>query len=675
MGTSLTMSLSSYYRLFFIILLAALSTWCFLSLGEGTTPTRGGLLYDNPHAVLEGLSVPVFAIIFPQFHRFALNDHLWGEGYTDWEKVRHAAGLPGEARSARQLSVATPLDGYYDQSDIAVLRRQAHQARAAGVHGFMFYHYWFNDSAVMDAPLNALLADRTWDMPFYFSWANEPWTRNWDGGDREVLIDQDYDEASWGPHFQWLLRFFRHPAYMQRRGKPVLAIYRLCDIAGGAGLLYRQAQLEAMLREWQVLAQLAGFQGLYIVQTMGAFACNSLPLKPFASGIFEFSVFRESSSLKLLTPTPDYHYGVSGGWNNRPRQPELGTLSLVHPVVFKRDMRVALDLAARAGTFVIINAWNEWSEGAAIEPSNERGGSFLRALRDAIDEHRAGLPLFVVPRASQSDTAIFRPLLLPPSQPSTVCILIDTQGTPQSDDGENALRRTLDSLVGLTHKDWRAVVLVANVTFATTISKTYVTHRITVEIGDVGVGPSSLAHCDRGGLGSSLAEWLLILQAGTLVTPSALDALPSSVAAVALATSEPAAAASPFTQACCADAEPVCLPRVADASNPLDLLVLHASVLPLLPLNESALVQRSALRTLGLPVAEHSYGTCTVHVRPSAAFLCRLRGGVFVYSGTAHQRQPTCMLREGSSVARLPEPTTVFNWRSFYQESGCYCVD
>jgi hypothetical protein len=137
----------------------------------------------------------VLALYFPQFHATPVNSLLWGANYTDFVGVTRAG-----ATARHGYPVIRPRGGFYDGLSLAVRARQAAEARAAGIHGFVYYHYWFSGGPVMDGPLEALLADGEPALPFALAWANEHWTANWDGGSREVLVEQRYEQGDWRPH-------------------------------------------------------------------------------------------------------------------------------------------------------------------------------------------------------------------------------------------------------------------------------------------------------------------------------------------------------------------------------------------------------------------------------------------------------------------------------------------
>jgi len=102
--------------------------------------------------------------------------------------------------------------GYYDLSDEEVLVRQAALAREYGVSGFCFYYYWFSGRRLLDMPLDRMLRTGRPDFPYCLCWANENWSRNWDGGNREVLVEQGYRSGDPEHFIADILPHFRDPA-------------------------------------------------------------------------------------------------------------------------------------------------------------------------------------------------------------------------------------------------------------------------------------------------------------------------------------------------------------------------------------------------------------------------------------------------------------------------------
>lgn len=358
----------------------------------------------------------LLAFVLPQFHPIPENDEWWGKGFTEWTNVRKAKPL-----FTGHLQPRVPANGrYYDLLDPATQDWQAQLAREYGLYGFCYYHYWFAGKRLLEKPAEMILARGEPDLPFCFAWANEPWTRAWDGGDREVLMPQSYGgETDWDEHFACLLRFFKDPRYIRVDGKPMFLIYRSASIP----------LAEQMFRRWRELAQRAGLPGLHIVSMLTAFPKDPRTEAYDAFAEFEpgytYSVPRDfwwrkrerfyrkyrKWSLRLLGrtdgPITSYDYpsvwaniakrpirdGVYPGafldWDNTPRRGlERGlVMRRFSKSVFASCFRTHLQQAAKAKSpFMFIDAWNEWAEGTYLEPDEVRGYFFLETIRDALAE-------------------------------------------------------------------------------------------------------------------------------------------------------------------------------------------------------------------------------------------------------------------------------------------------
>ncbi len=164
----------------------------------------------------------VLAYYLPQFHPNDANDRWWGTGFTEWTNL--ARGVP---RFADHYQPRTPRDlGHYRLDDLATLSAQARMAREGGIEGFIFYHYWFNGTRLLDRPMEMLLEAPEVDLPFCLMWANENWSRRWDGGDQDVLISQDYHEGDDEALIVDLARHMRDPRYIRIGSRPLFMLYR-----------------------------------------------------------------------------------------------------------------------------------------------------------------------------------------------------------------------------------------------------------------------------------------------------------------------------------------------------------------------------------------------------------------------------------------------------------------
>jgi len=354
---------------------------------------------------------PVRALAFylPQFHRIPENDAWWGEGFTEWTNVRRAvpqfAGheqpkLPGEL-------------GWYDLTDPAVALAQAELARAHGIYGFCYYFYWFNGRRLLERPLEAMLARGTPDFPFCVCWANENWTRRWDGGDHQILMEQHYGPEDNARVFEAFLRLFRDPRYVRVAGRPVLLVYKAPLIP----------EIAATTTMWRKQAREAGEADPYLV------ACEtgdlSAAMRDAFDAVVEFPPHGHRAvwmNAQVAGLAPDFTGIVTSyraqviqsvrrdvdahktlrcvfpSWDNTARRGARGTVFAgSSPELFGWWVeRMVIDTRRRlAGDerLLFVNAWNEWAEGCCLEPDARYGRAYLEAFRDGLAEgSRANTP-------------------------------------------------------------------------------------------------------------------------------------------------------------------------------------------------------------------------------------------------------------------------------------------
>lgn len=344
------------------------------------------------------------AFYLPQYHRLPENDLWWGDGFTEWTNTRRARPLfDGHA----QPRVPTEL-GYYDLTDLDVMRRQVDMARSADVDAFCFYFYWFDGHRLLEGPVDRY-RDAVLDLPYCLSWANESWTRRWDGKARDVLMPQNYEEGFADLVYADLSSHFRAPHYLRHDGRPVLLVHRVDEIPDAC----------SVARRWRTLAAADGHPGLYLVATetksgidprnfgfdaaaefppVGSNTLSATPraavadLAPaFAGRLLDYSHLAKRF---MSRPGPPFvrHRGVAPGWDNTARRGPRATVYLrPSPRLYARWLRAAraAEMTERGPDgLVFVNAWNEWAEGAYLEPDQLFGDAYLRATRhDADPDH------------------------------------------------------------------------------------------------------------------------------------------------------------------------------------------------------------------------------------------------------------------------------------------------
>ena len=355
----------------------------------------GGSTFDA------GSESPVRLVAFylPQFHPTPENDRWWGEGFTEWTNV-----VPARPQFSGHYQPQLPTElGLYDLRDPEVLDRQADLAQEYGVHGFCFHHYWFNGRRVLERPVEQMLGRGRPSLPFCISWANENWTRRWDGLDHEILLRQEY-EGDWAERFiRDALPILADERYIRVRGAALLLVYRV-DLLPDA---------PRVAERWRTLARAEGLElHLAAVQSFkiddprpfGFDAAVEFPPHPFGRRPADARVKRRRRRFQgvledyaslteeaLRKPVPDYAWyrGLVPSWDNTARRGSEAYVAVgSSPDAYRRGLaelvRQALERADVTEPLVFVNAWNEWAEGTHLEPDDRYGRAWLEATRDGL---------------------------------------------------------------------------------------------------------------------------------------------------------------------------------------------------------------------------------------------------------------------------------------------------
>jgi hypothetical protein len=359
--------------------------------------SRGANFSDDSNPPMAAVpTVRLIAYYLPQFHPIPENDEWWGKGFTEWTNVTKAIPrysghyqprLPGEL-------------GFYDLRIPDILYRQAELARKYGLHGFCFHHYWFNSKPLLQGPLNLLLSRPDIDINFCINWANENWSRRWDGREKEILLRQEYspeDDINFARSLEPLLGDSR---YIRINNRPLILLYRPALLP----------DVKATIERWREHFVREGFGNPYLVMPqvfeqedpmsydMDAasgfpphrFGINSSVMTstpPALDPAFQGRVFsyeRMARSAMAFQPaTYKLFHGVCPDWDNEARSPQNGSSFIgANPRVYgswlaSACQKVMLNQAPDE-RIVFVNAWNEWAEGAYLEPDRHRGYAYLR---------------------------------------------------------------------------------------------------------------------------------------------------------------------------------------------------------------------------------------------------------------------------------------------------------
>lgn len=339
----------------------------------------------------------VLAYYLPQYHPFEQNDEWWGKSFTEWTNVTKAKPLIENHEHPR-----LPTDlGFYDLRLKENIIAQAQMAKKSGISGFCMYYYWFNGTILMETPIELIYNNPEIDIEYSICWANENWTRTWDGQDKEVLISQTYSDEDDIAFISHVSKYFKDKRYTKVNEKPLLIIYRPSNFPN----------MKLTLDRWRQWSSSNGYGELHICMVQfddtdptkyGFDAAVEFPPHVIASGNiashlsfdcnFSGSVHDYSAMINNSLNKEDNGYtvykGVTMAWDNTARRGERASFfSNVSDGKFSKWLHGIEQLYKKnnvkdSDRIIMINAWNEWAEGTYLEPDRHHGYSYLNALSD-----------------------------------------------------------------------------------------------------------------------------------------------------------------------------------------------------------------------------------------------------------------------------------------------------
>ena len=346
--------------------------------------------------------IRMIAFYLPQFHPVPENDAWWGKGFTEWQNVSKAVPqfighdqprLPGEL-------------GFYDLRLIDIQKRQVELAKNYGIQGFCYYYYWFSGRKILERPLEQMLAHPEIDFPFCLCWANENWSRRWDGSEDDVLLEQHYYPEDAEAFISDIAEVLSDRRYIKINEKPLLLVYR-------AELLPDPVRTTEI---WRTFCRNNGIGEIYLCHihsfeavapsTLGfdaaiEFPPNTFPVTPindtmeivnpdYSGTIYNYE---ELIEISCADNTLDYkkYRGITTGWDNEARKPGRGT-TFVEATPQKYKMWLSYLAHFTESNFegdeqlIFINAWNEWAEGTYLEPDKTHGYAYLEACHAVLEQ-------------------------------------------------------------------------------------------------------------------------------------------------------------------------------------------------------------------------------------------------------------------------------------------------
>ena len=357
--------------------------------------------YRENKIIFNDDDVKPIAAYLTQYHAIPENDKWWGKGFTEWANVTKAVPLfPGHYQPH------LPLETFYDLNDISVIKRQVEIAKNYGIYGFMFHYYWFGGKRLLEKPLeNFLKTKENLDFPFCINWANHHWTRIWDTSKNELLMEQIHSDEDDIACIADICRFLKDDRYLKVNGTPFISIFnpsllpnpnktietwrKYCK-KNGIGEIYITAMDYDI---WDPL--IYDFDG-GIAQSPhdinGKFAQKLATLKKSINGKSICKLFDMEKYVRekmYLTDGRDKLYrGIIPGFDNTARRNDYVHILNVTPKLYREwlydIMKSTRENFKSGNRFIFINAWNEWAEGAHLEPDRKHGFAYLQATADTI---------------------------------------------------------------------------------------------------------------------------------------------------------------------------------------------------------------------------------------------------------------------------------------------------
>ena len=366
--------------------------------------------FDTDAFQRANLDTKVIAWYLPQFHQMEINNKFHGQGFTEWTNTSKAFPM-----FTGHYQPHIPYDvGYYDLTNIESIKRQVYLAKHYGIYGFCIHYYWFSGIRIMEKPLELLLEHKELDMPFCLDWATENWTALWDGGNKEIMLEQILEDGDEEKFMNDILPYMKDSRYIKIDGRPVLVIYRIN--------VFEKERIKAAISNFRERAKKEGFPDLYIMTTNAfefqedvvEWGCDALTEFPphgvFASmkrfrpegyinpnykgSIWDTRSFIKNKDYMIKHKNKKYFRSAMVSWDNTARKAlsQAHIITGLNPMTFRGWLKDIVEESQRIHTkeedIVFVNSWNEWAEGSHLEPDMKYGYAYLKIVKEVLEEVR-----------------------------------------------------------------------------------------------------------------------------------------------------------------------------------------------------------------------------------------------------------------------------------------------
>ena len=359
--------------------------------------------YENVSKSKESIYI---AYYLTQYHPNKQNDEWWGKGVTEWTNVSKAVPqfvghdqpkLPGEL-------------GFYDLRIKDNMLRQIDLAKNYGIDVFCYYYYWFNGDRLLEKPLNMFLEDENMNMPFCICWANENWTRRFSGTNVGILMKINESTKSCKQFIHDIIDVIKDSRYFCINERPVILVYRPSLIQDPQLVLgyWRSEAIKSTSKNIYIIAVQekdaetnwtefgfdaeTEFQPKQLINFSKEITAEIKPIRAdFEGNVYDYEDIVENTRYnKVNHMLKKVYKAAMPAWDNTARRNQRGTIfHKSSPQLYKKWL---IDITKKTvlnehldAPLVFINAWNEWGEGAYLEPDRYYGYAYLQATREAKD--------------------------------------------------------------------------------------------------------------------------------------------------------------------------------------------------------------------------------------------------------------------------------------------------
>ena len=342
--------------------------------------------------------IKAIALYLPQFYSFKENNEWWEKGFTEWYNVRKTKPLYNGHHQPRMPGDNIQYLGYYDLTNVDFIKKQIQLAKMHGIYGFGIYYYWFSGKRLLEKPIDILLNNKEIQFKFLLIWANEDWTRRWNGFEGKILIKQDYKKCDPYNFIKDIKKYIIDDKYIKINNKAAIGLYEPKKVP----------YLTNTISIWRGSAKKLGLGEIYIIVCLNAHTYREMKNLKLFDAVYEFTprdslkYFVKDMPYSLYTTTlyKDIDYinisddfplyrGSMLEFDNSPRKKEKSMIYENYSpeqfyMINKKIIKWTRDRYNENDRFIFINAWNEWGEGTYLEPDKKYGYSSINSLSKAL---------------------------------------------------------------------------------------------------------------------------------------------------------------------------------------------------------------------------------------------------------------------------------------------------